>query len=345
MVLVPTSTAFYQHMWAIIIPLLFTISTLPLFLDFFPLLSLGHLFLAVGFLQCISSLSLSSESQPWYTILLWLEGPGISSAFSLSSWFCKVMVCPGIIFLTSFLHGFDWDSLPIPKFSWSTLTMLPPKSCSTISFKCSFELLIHFNASSLLRGEIPLPQKPLTIFSAFVSFRRHLKCNRKCCFRSVPFERLSLCHSFKRLLQHLFIGPKTAKSNGWHRCVEFGTNVMKQMFLFKLMLITSSLKCNLNLSPIIANGPSPFKLGTKPFLNHFLNVHPSNQSESVQSKTEPLGPPLTHPLWTNFALYTTIGSNNSPAAFLQIITEADTFECSIFLSKLFLPLQTITCNY
>ena len=64
MVVVPTSTAFYQHMWVIIIPLLFTISTFPLFLDFFPLLSLGRQFLAVGFLQCISSLSLSSESQP-----------------------------------------------------------------------------------------------------------------------------------------------------------------------------------------------------------------------------------------------------------------------------------------
>ena len=165
--------------------------------------------------------------------------------------------------------------------------MLPPKSCSTLSFNCSFGLLIRFNTLSLLKGEIPLPRKPLTIFSAFVSFRRRFKSSGKCCFGSVPFERLSLRHSFKRHLQLLFIVPKTAKSNGWHRCVEFGTNVVKRIFLFKQMLITSSLKCDPRLSPIIANGPSPFKLGTKTLLNRFLNVRPSNQPESVQAKAEP----------------------------------------------------------
>ena len=118
-----------------------------LFLNFFPLLSLGFLFLAVGFRQCISSQSLSSESWSWYTILLWAEGPGIGSAFSLS-WFCKVvMVCPGVIFcLTSYLALIGTLSQS-PNFlealSWCCHLRVAPHSHLTVHLRCSFILIPH----------------------------------------------------------------------------------------------------------------------------------------------------------------------------------------------------------
>ena len=56
---------------------------------------------------------------------------------------------------------------------------------------------------------------------------------------------------------------------------------MKQMFCSKEILITP-FKCDVRLSPVIANGGSPLMLGEKTF----LNVHPSNQPDSLQSKTE-----------------------------------------------------------
>ena len=74
----------------------------------------------------------------------------------------------------------------------------------------------------------------------FLDFPKGLKSSRKCCFGSVPFEQLSMLF-IQKALTTFFIGPKTGKSNGWHRSVESGTNVMKQMFLSKQVLITSSL--------------------------------------------------------------------------------------------------------
>ena len=155
-------------------------------------------------------------------------------------------------------------------------------------------MFILLSTSSSFRGQIPLPLKPLTKFSSLISLNKRFKSRGKCCLGSVPFLRDSLRHSLSNALQHLFKGPNTAKSRGWHKCVEFGTNVMNRMFISTQTLITSSLKWDPRLSPIKANRPSPSKFLTKISKNHFLNVLPSNQPDFVESYTELTGPPFIH---------------------------------------------------
>ena len=68
------------------------------------------------------------------------------------------MACSGIIFLPCFLLDIDWDSLPIPKFSCSTLTMLPPQS-------------VHWGINILLKNTTPSfsPSHPLNLQNVQVS--------------------------------------------------------------------------------------------------------------------------------------------------------------------------------
>ena len=118
---------------------------------------------------------------------------------------------------------FDFSTFPMPTFSCSTLTILPPTSCSALSLSLPWEVPICLRTSSFLRGNIPVPRNPLIKFSGFMSLKRRFKSSGKCCLGSI-------LHLFSRLFQLFFIGRKAARFIAWQIWVKFGTSVISSMF-------------------------------------------------------------------------------------------------------------------
>ena len=120
----------------------------------------------------------------------------------------------GFIFFPLFFDTFFCGSLPTPRFSWSTLTTLPPRNLSALSVMESSRVFILLSTSSSFKGQIPHPPKPLTKFSYLSSLHKQFRSRRKCYLGSVLFLYDSLCHSLSNALQHLFKGPNTPTSRG-----------------------------------------------------------------------------------------------------------------------------------
>ena len=132
------------------------------------------------------------------------------------------------------------------------------------------------------------------MFASFVPSSSLLNSKGKCSFGRVPLLLDSLHHSSSNGLHTRFIGAKTATSNGWQRCVEFGGRVMNLIFFSLHALMTVALKWDPKLSPITANGSSSLSCGTKISKNHLEKVLASNYPLFVTSNLVPNAAPLIH---------------------------------------------------